>query len=215
MKPGIYEVTAYEDEFECGESAVTVSSGATSSLAMAIRKTLREGSIFTIGKPTGSPFGFKNATEVNFITMHPSDVRMAPWTRTIFTVGTSSLDEFPAIQCREINSPTRIAFRIDGEDLGPALFTIGVTCAFKEARPKVTINGWRAPIPRPPSQPTTRCFTLGTYRGNNHAFRIPVPDGVLSQGPNTIDIDVECDWTETGWRSGGWVYDYLDLRIQR
>ncbi|WSZ37396.1 hypothetical protein OG806_12480 [Streptomyces sp. NBC_00882] len=39
----------------------------------------------------------------------------------------------------------------------------------------MTVNGWVSAIPTAPTQPCTRTFTTGSYRGNNHSFLFNVP----------------------------------------
>jgi rhamnogalacturonan endolyase len=51
-----------------------------------------------------------------------------------------------------------------------------VTTAYANGRPQVVVNDtWTSAVPSPPTQPSTRSLTVGSYRGNNNTFTYSVP----------------------------------------
>src|SRR5262249_23150127 len=89
---------------------------------------------------------------------------------------------------------------------------IGITCAYNGGRPSVAINGQPTTDPSASSQPSSRSFTIGTYRGNNILFTYTLPAGALVSGTNTLTITPISGSTDLGtWLSAGWVYDAVEL----
>ncbi len=150
----------------------------------------------------------------NIINMHPQDVRNANWGPTTYTVGVNSPADFPAIQMRGTNTPTTILFNLAANQVATCTFRIGMTCAYNGGRPQVTINGHNLSFPGASSQPNSRSFTVGTWRGNevNETYSLPAAD--LLTGQNTISINPVSGSSDLGpWLSAGWVYDAVELDI--
>lgn len=94
----------------------------------------------------------------------------------------------------------------------PHAFNIGITAASNGGRPSVTINGHELKNPSNSSQPKSRSFTIGTYRGNNATFSWTIPASYLVEGTNTISIKPISGNTDSGpWLSAGWAYDVVEL----
>jgi rhamnogalacturonan endolyase len=219
MKTGAYNVVLYKGELSVAASNVTVTAGLTNTLDL-VSAEYNPVSIWRIGEWDGTPNGFMNATNIlalalpNFITMHPSDVRMTPWFPKTFTVGADPVSSFPAIQMRATNSPTTIKFILNAGQIATYTLRIGATCAYNNGRPQVTINGNDRGFPGASSQPSSRSFTIGTYRGNNVTWTYSIPSGTLVVGTNTLTINPVSGSSDLGpFLSAGWVYDALDLII--
>jgi rhamnogalacturonan endolyase len=91
---------------------------------------------------------------------------------------------------------------------------IGVTTAFLNGRPQVTVNDWVSAIPSPPTQPSTRSLTNGSYRGNNHTFTYVVPASAWKTDPsqyNVLKLNIVSGSTGTGFLSPGTAIDCVDL----
>ncbi|HER2209423.1 TPA: hypothetical protein VJT00_001764, partial [Streptococcus pyogenes] len=66
--------------------------------------------------------------------------------------------------------------------------------------------------PAASSQPNSRSFTIGTYRGNNTTFSWNIPASYFVNGSNTITITPISGSSDLGnWLSAGWVYDCVEL----
>lgn len=211
MKTGLYAATLYKGELGVAAAAVTVTAGQTNTLNLASSEAAPN-SIFKIGEWDGTPAGFLNAD--NIINMHPSDVRNANWGPVTYTVGTDPVGNFPAIQMRLANSPTTVNFNLAPGQVAASTLRIGITCAYNNGRPSVTINGNALPNPGPSFQPNSRSFTVGTCRGNNAAFTYSVPAGDLVSGLNTMTINPISGSSDLSpWLSAGWVYDAVELDV--
>jgi rhamnogalacturonan endolyase len=81
--------------------------------------------------------------------------------------------------------------------------------------PQVTVNGtWTSAIPSPPTQPSTRSLTNGSYRGNNHTFTYGVPASAWltdTSQYNVLRIDVVSGSGTSGVLSAGTAIDAIDL----
>ena len=218
VKPGTYAATLYQNELEIATVAtVTVSAGTTTTLNLA--STWPNPSVvFKIGEWDGTPQGFLNATNIlglslpNFITMHPQDVRMNSWAPVAFTVGTDPISKFPSIMMRGTNSPTTIRFNLTSSQITNLTLKVGATCAYNSGRPQPTINGTALSFPGASSQPSSRSFTVGTYRGNNVLWTWTVPSANLVVGQNTLTLSpVSGSADLSTWLSAGWVYDCVEL----
>ena len=89
-----------------------------------------------------------------------------------------------------------------------------MTTAYANGRPQVTVNSWASPIPSPPTQPSTRSLTNGSYRGNNHTFTYNVPASawLTDTGQyNVLKIDVVSGSGAAGYLSAGTSIDAIDL----
>ncbi len=209
MKPGTYIATLYKGELEVATSSVTVTAGATTTLNLISGETTPS-TIFSIGEWDGTPAGLMNADKI--VQMHPSDTRMSPWNTTTFTVGVDAPGTFPAIQFRGQNSPTTIKFNLAANQIVDLTLKIGITCAYNSGRPQVTVNSFTSSQPPASTQPSSRSFTIGTYRGNNALFTYSIPAGALIVGTNTMTINPISGSTDlSAWLSAGWAYDAVEL----
>ncbi len=211
MKPGTYTATLYKGELEVATDSATVVAGATIPLNLTSTEATPS-VIFRIGEWDGTPAGLLNAA--NIPQMHPQDVRNAPWGPVTYTVGVSTPSMFPAIQFRGANSPTTIKFNLAPNQIADLTLRIGLTCAYNSGRPQIVVNGTTASPASPgaSSQPSSRSFTIGTYRGNNALFTYTLPAASLVAGANTLTISPISGSTDlSSWLSAGWVYDSVEL----
>ncbi len=209
MKPGTYTATLYKGELAVATAAVTVTAGATAPLNLTSTEPAPS-VIFRIGDWDGTPAGMLNAA--NITQMHPQDVRNANWGPVTYTVGVDDPSEFPAIQFRGANSPTTINFTLAANQITPLTLRIGVTCAYNSGRPSVVVNGRSTTNPGASSQPSSRSFTIGTYRGNNALFTYTIAASSLVVGANTLTITPISGSSDLSpWLSAGWVYDSVEL----
>lgn len=89
---------------------------------------------------------------------------------------------------------------------------IGITTAYNNGRPSVTINGHSLSNPGASTQPGDRSMTTGTYRGNNATFTWTVPAGDFVTGSNTLVISPISGSSDLGaWLSASWAYDCVEL----
>jgi rhamnogalacturonan endolyase len=209
VKSGTYVATLYKGELAVATNSVTVAAGATSPLNLASTEP-KPSTIFRIGDWDGTPAGLLNGDKI--VQMHPQDVRMSPWNPTTFRVGIDDPSTFPAIQFRGANSPTTITFTLAPNQIADLTARIGLTCAYNGGRPQITVNGFTSAAPAASSQPSSRSFTIGTYRGNNALFTYTIPASALVVGTNTMTINPISGSTDLGtWLSAGWVYDAVEL----
>jgi rhamnogalacturonan endolyase len=216
MKPGTYAVTLFKGELPVGSSTVTVSTGTTNTLNLASTETLPN-FIFKIGEWDGTPAGFLNAS--NIVNMHPQDIRCAGasgtnWGPMTFTVGVNSDRDFPSIQLRATNSPTTILFNLTAGQIATLSLRIGMTCAYNNGRPQVVINSHSLSYPGASSQPNSRSFTTGTWRGNETNETYSISSSYLLAGQNTLTITPVSGNADLGpWLSAGWVFDAAELMV--
>jgi len=210
VKPGTYTATLYKGELSVATASVTVAAGATTTLNLTSGETAPS-VIFRIGDWDGTPAGLLNADKI--VQMHPSDVRMTPWVVTTFNVGAdNAATKFPAIQFRGQNSPTTITFNLTAAQIVDLTLKVGIACAYNNGRPQIGVNTWTSAIPSPSTQPTSRSFTIGTWRGNNTTFTYTIPATALVVGTNTMTINpVSGSADLSPWLSAGWVYDAIEL----
>ncbi|ACB75491.1 rhamnogalacturonan lyase B N-terminal domain-containing protein [Opitutus terrae] len=211
MKPGTYTTTLYKGELAVATDAVDVTAGATASLNLASTEAAPS-VIFRIGEWDGTPLELLNGP--NLTRMHPQDVRNASWNPGTFVVGQdNAATDFPAVQFRGANSPSVIEFTLAPNQLVDLTLRIGITCAYANGRPQVSVNGaWTSAVPAQSTQPNSRSFTLGTYRGNNWLFTYTIPASALVAGTNTLSINPASGSTDLGtWLSAGWAYDAVEL----
>ncbi|EPQ56618.1 hypothetical protein GLOTRDRAFT_115799 [Gloeophyllum trabeum ATCC 11539] len=205
MKPGTYTQTLYQGELAVATFSVTVQVGKT--VTANIASTLASHSpIFQFGDYDGTPKGMLNADMIE--TMHPSDGRMHDWVRTVtISQGTGY---FPMAVFKDIGTVT-ISATLTSSQLGARTLLIGTTLAFAGGRPHVKVNDWDGPNPGAPSQPDSRGVTRGTWRGNNIAYTVSIPDGVLVKGSNTIIISVISGSSGSQYLSPNFVFDTVML----
>lgn len=72
--------------------------------------------------------------------MHPSDSRMSNWGPLTYTVGSSSLSDFPMALFKSVNDPLTIKFTATADQTGAATLRIGTTLAFAGGRPQAKVT---------------------------------------------------------------------------
>ncbi|MBD8841000.1 hypothetical protein IFU39_24555 [Paenibacillus sp. CFBP 13594] len=212
MIPGTYTMTAYKGELAVYTETVNVTAGQTTTLnTRTINNDPSQASnIWRIGNWDGTPREFLNGQTIPI--RHPSDSRNPSWGPVTYATG-SATNRFPAIQFRGQNSPTTITFNLNASQAASShTLNIGITAAYNNGRPSVTVNGHALTNPAASSQPNSRSFTIGTYRGNNTTFSWNVPASYFVNGSNTITITPISGSSDLGnWLSAGWVYDCVEL----
>lgn len=111
----------------------------------------------------------------------------------------SETSAFPCCLRKDVSSGLLVRFRLTAAQAAAAhTLRIGVTTAYADGPPQSTVNdGWTSAIPSPPTQPSTRSLTVGSYRGNNHTFSYGVPARAWRTDPsqyNVLKIDVVSGW---------------------
>ncbi|MFF9280279.1 rhamnogalacturonan lyase B N-terminal domain-containing protein [Streptomyces griseosporeus] len=216
--PGTYTLTVYKGELAVYTTSVTVSAGATTTLnTITVPPSGDPGNasaIWRIGDWDGTPGGFKNAALMTYA--HPSDVRAASWTGNVVVGSGTETSSFPCYLWKDVNSGILVYFRLTAAQAAAAhLLRIGVTTAYANGRPQVTVNDtWTSAVPSPPAQPSTRSLTVGSYRGNNHTFTYSVPASAWltdTSRYNTLRIDVVSGSGTTSYLSAGTAIDAIDL----
>lgn len=212
MIPGTYTMTAYKGELAVYEETVTITAGQTTTLNTRTinNDPSKASSIWRIGNWDGTPREFLNGQTIPI--RHPSDSRNPSWGPVTYATG-SATNRFPAIQFRGENSPTSITFNLNASQAATShMLNIGITAAYNNGRPSITVNGHTLSNPAASSQPNSRSFTIGTYRGNNTTFSWNVPASYFVNGSNTITITPISGSSDLGnWLSAGWVYDCVEL----
>jgi rhamnogalacturonan endolyase len=167
--------------------------------------------IWRIGDWDGTPLEFLNGA--NIMNRHPQDVRNTHWGPVTFTVGSSSTSSFPSCQFRGTNSPTTINFTLTAAQAAAAhTLNIGITTAYNNGRPSVTINGHALSNPGASTQPGDRSITTGDYRGNNTTFSWSVPASDFVTGSNSLTITPISGSSDLSpWLSASWAYDCVEL----
>jgi len=210
MIPGTYNVRLYKQEYSVATTTTTVSAGATNTLNLASAEA-NPAFVFKLGDWDGTPNGFLNGDKMTY--MHPSDVRMSSWTNKSFTVENNPTAQFPAIEARQINNTLSIRFTLTAAQAAAAhTVRIGMTTAYINGRPNISVNNWTSSLSGAPNEPDTRTFTVGSYRGNNQLYSFSVPASAFVVGQNTLYISVISGSSDLGgWLSAGWVYDCLQM----
>jgi rhamnogalacturonan endolyase len=212
--PGTYTLTVYKGELALHTTPVTVAAGKATALHTITLTDDPSDSpvIWRIGDWDGTPTGFKNAALMT--SAHPSDSRAASWMGD-FTVGTSADSSFPCYLWKDINGGIKIYFKLTAAQLAAAhTLRIGITTAFANGRPRVTVNNWTSSIPTPTSEPTTRSLTVGSYRGNNHTYSYDVPAGAwqpTASSYNVLTINVVSGSGSSQYLSAGFAVDCVEL----
>ncbi|MFC8514491.1 rhamnogalacturonan lyase B N-terminal domain-containing protein [Streptomyces sp. NPDC057257] len=216
--PGTYTLTVFKDELAVYTSSVTVTAGATTTLnTIAIPSSndpSNASAIWRIGNWTGSPSGFKNADLMTYA--HPSDVRAASWTGNVVVGSGTETSAFPCYLWKDVNSGIIVYFKLTAAQAAAAhTLRIGVTTAYANGRPQVVVNDtWTSAVPSPPTQPSTRSLTVGSYRGNNYTFTYSVPASAWltdTSAYNTLKIYVASGSGTTSFLSAGTAVDAIDL----
>ncbi|HKX32079.1 MAG TPA: rhamnogalacturonan lyase B N-terminal domain-containing protein [Blastocatellia bacterium] len=212
MKPGTYTMTIYKGELAVYTESVTVTAGAgtTVNTRTITADPSMTSTIWRIGNWDGTPLEFLNGANIS--RRHPSDIRNTNWGPTSYTVGSSSASSFPAVQFRLANSPTTVIFSLTSAQVAAHTVKIGITGAYNGGRPVITVNGWTSSNPAASGQPSSRSFTIGTYRGNNTTFTYNVPASAFRAGSNTMTITPISGSSDLGaYLSASWAYDCVEL----
>lgn len=215
--PGTYTLTVYKSELAVYGTQVTVSAGSTTTLnSIAIPSSndpSNASAIWRIGDWTGTPSGFKNADLMTYA--HPSDSRAAAWTGNVVIGSGSETSAFPCYLWKDVNSGLLVYFKLTAAQAAAAhTLRIGVTTAYANGRPQIAVNDWTSAIPSPPTQPSTRSLTNGSYRGNNHTFTYSVPASawLTDTGQyNVLKINVVSGSGAASYLSAGTSIDAIDL----
>ncbi|MFJ8715520.1 rhamnogalacturonan lyase B N-terminal domain-containing protein [Streptomyces violaceus] len=216
--PGTYTLTVFKGELAVYTTSVSVSAGGTTTLNTIALPSSNDpanaSAIWRIGDWNGTPGGFKNADLMTYA--HPSDVRAASWTGNVVIGGGGETAAFPCYLWKDVNSGILVYFRLTAAQAAAAhTLRIGVTTAYANGRPQVTVNDtWTSAVPSPPTQPNTRSLTNGSYRGNNHTFTYGVPASAWKTDTsqyNVLRIDVVSGSGATGFLSAGTAIDAIDL----
>jgi rhamnogalacturonan endolyase len=186
--------------------------------------------LFRIGEWDGTPTEFLNGDKLT--RMHPQDVRMTDWwsSATVanpYVVGYSKPGvNMPAYQWKGLSGaspgPVVVNFTLKASQISPAStykFRIGVTAGQAGARPQIIVNNWTSGYiasqsgdTYPPSQPSTRTMTVGTYRARNITYDYIIPASALVAGTNTLKIWMISGSTSTSkWLTPALSYDAMDL----
>ncbi|MFC8429063.1 rhamnogalacturonan lyase B N-terminal domain-containing protein [Streptomyces sp. NPDC057253] len=218
--PGTYTLTVFKSELAVHTTSVTVTAGGTTTLnSIAIPSSNDPGNasaIWRINDWTGTPSGFKNADLMTYA--HPSDVRAAAWTGNVVIGSGTETSAFPCYLWKDVNSGLLVYFKLTAAQAAAShTLRIGVTTAYANGRPQVVVNDtWTSAIPSPPTQPSTRSLTNGSYRGNNHTFTYSVPASAWRTDTsqyNVLKINVVSGSGSTAYLSAGTSIDALDLLI--
>ncbi|MFF4659599.1 rhamnogalacturonan lyase B N-terminal domain-containing protein [Streptomyces sp. NPDC001381] len=216
--PGTYTLTVYKGELAVYSTQVTVSAGGTTTLNTIAVPSSNDPSnasaIWRIGDWNGTPGGFKNADLMTYA--HPSDVRAASWTGNVVIGSGSETSSFPCYLWKDVNSGIIVYFRLTAAQAAAAhTLRIGVTTAYANGRPQIVVNDtWTSAVPSPPTQPSTRSLTVGSYRGNNHTFTYSVPASAWltdTSAYNQLKIYVASGSGTTSFLSAGTSIDAIDL----
>jgi rhamnogalacturonan endolyase len=213
MKPGTYNATIYKNELAVWTGSETITAGGTTTVhtITITGDPSTTATIWRIGDWDGTPLEYLNGA--NIMNRHPQDVRNTHWGPVTYTVGSSSASSFPAVQFRGTNSPTTIKFTLTAAQAGAAhTVKIGATDGFEGGRPSITVNGHTTTNPGAPTQPADRCYTTGTYRGNNTTWTWSIPAADFVTGANTISVTPISGSSDSGpWLSASWSYDCVEL----
>ncbi|MFF1295872.1 MULTISPECIES: rhamnogalacturonan lyase B N-terminal domain-containing protein [unclassified Streptomyces] len=216
--PGTYTLTVFKGELAVLTTSVSVSAGGTTTLnSLAIPSSndpSNAGTIWRINDWNGTPSGFKNADLMTYA--HPSDVRAASWTGNVVIGSGTETSAFPCYLWKDVNSGIIVYFKLTAAQAAAAhTLRIGVTTAYANGRPQVVVNDtWTSAVPSPPTQPSTRSLTVGSYRGNNNTFTYSVPASAWltdTSAYNTLKIHVASGSGSTSFLSAGTSIDAIDL----
>lgn len=212
MLPGTYTMTVYKNELAVDTRSVTVTAGGTVALNSftIANDPSSTTAIWRIGNWDGSPAEFRNGS--NITTMHPSDVRLSSWSPGTYVVGTSGNSNFPCYQWKDVNGSQAVQFTLTAAQAAAAhTVRIGITIAYANARPDITVNSWNSANPSASTQPSTRSLTVGSYRGNNTTYTFSVPASAFVTGTNTLTITPISGSGSTGYLSAGYSIDCVDF----
>jgi rhamnogalacturonan endolyase len=215
MLPGTYTLTVYKGELAVQTAEVKVTAGATTSLhtITLTGDPSAARTVWRLGDWDGTPGEFKNARLLTYA--HPSDTRASKWTGNVTIGSGSEAASFPAYIWKDVNDGILVYFKLTAAQAAAAhTLRVGVTDAYINGRPRVTVNDWASAIPSAPTQPSTRSLTTGSYRGNNHTFTFNVPSSVWKTDTsqyNVLKLNVVSGSTGSAFLSPGTSFDCLDL----
>ncbi|MEU6349471.1 rhamnogalacturonan lyase B N-terminal domain-containing protein [Streptomyces sp. NPDC047072] len=215
MLPGTYTLTVHKNELPVHTESVKVTAGGTTSLhTLSLSGDPSAASaLWRLGDWDGTPGEFKNAGLMTYA--HPSDGRAAKWTGNVTIGSGGEAAAFPAYVWKDVNDGILVYFRLTKAQAAAAhTLRVGVTDAFANGRPRVSINDWVSAIPTAPTQPDTRSLTTGSYRGNNHTFVFNVPSSAWKTDPtqyNVLKINIVSGSGGSAYLSAGTSFDCLDL----
>lgn len=216
--PGTYTLTVYKDELEVYTSSVTITAGSTVALnTITVTDPSDTTAIWRIGDWDGTPSGFLNfeTTPWKPTYMHPSDSRIDSWDVGNYIVGTTADTSFPAYIWQDVNNGHVIYFKLTAAQLaGAHTVRIGITEAYINGRPQITVNSWTSSIPSATTQASTRSLTVGTYRGNNAVLEYTVPATAWLDSTSSwqvLTINIVTGSTGTDYLSGGIAIDAVEL----
>jgi rhamnogalacturonan endolyase len=211
IKPGTYTMTVYKGELGVYTGSVTVTAGNTTTIPTCAitADPSTTSTIWRIGNWDGTPLEFANGKNIQY--RHPSDNRNDSWA-TSFTVGDVD-SKFPAAQFRLVNSPETVTFNLTSNQAAAThTLKIGITTAYNNGRPSVTINGHALTDLSAVTEPSQRTLTTGTYRGNNATFSWNIPSSYFVAGSNTITIKPISGSTDSStYLSASYAYDCLEF----
>ncbi|WP_328366953.1 polysaccharide lyase family protein [Streptomyces sp. NBC_00445] len=217
MLPGTYTLTVYKGELAVHTREVKVTAGGSTALntLTLTGDPSAAPTVWRLGDWDGTPGEFKNAELMTYA--HPSDARAAKWTGNVTIGSGSEAASFPAYMWKDVNDGVLVYFKLTEEQAASAhTLRVGVTTAYINGRPRVTVNDWVSAIPTAPTQPTTRSLTTGSYRGHNHTFTFNVPMSAwktdVSQY-NVLKLNIVSGSTGSAYLSPGTSFDCIDLLI--
>ena len=211
MKPGVYQMTVYKGELGIHTENVRAIAGRSVRLPdiPLDEDPSRVLPLWRIGDWDGTPLEFRNGENISL--MHPSDIRQADWVCGPFTVGSSSLSDFPSCQWMRVNGSQVVKFNLTKDQVAATVVRIGITTAHGAARPLIKVNSWTSRILSPTEQSRSRGLTIGTYRGNNRMLTFDVPASALVAGENILVINVVSGNGGEGFLSPGYAIDCVDM----
>ncbi|KAH8682255.1 rhamnogalacturonan lyase [Xylariales sp. PMI_506] len=216
--PGTYTLTVYKSELEVATSSITITAGAGLAVhSITCVDPEDDVAIWRIGDWDGTPKGFLNFadTPMKPTYMHPSDVRLASWDPSNYIVGTSTPSIFPGYIWVDVNNNHIVYFKLTADQLAADhTVRIGITEAYINGRPMISVNSWTSSVTAATNQESTRSLTVGTYRGNNVMLTWDVPASAWLQSTSewqVLTITVITGSTGTGYLSGGISIDAVDL----
>ncbi|WP_406492028.1 polysaccharide lyase family protein [Streptomyces sp. NBC_01604] len=215
MLPGTYTMTVYKGELAVHTGSVKVTAGGTTSLhtITVTGDPSAARTLWRLGDWDGTPGGFKNAELMTYA--HPSDGRAAKWTGNVTIGSGAEAASFPAYMWKDVNDGILVYFKLTEAQAAAAhTLRVGVTDAFANGRPRVTVNDWVSPLPSAPTQPSTRSLTTGSYRGNNHTFTFNVPTSAWKTDTsqyNVLKLNIVSGSGGSAYLSAGTSFDCVDL----
>ncbi|KAI1338818.1 rhamnogalacturonan lyase [Xylariaceae sp. FL0016] len=216
--PGTYTLTVYKSELEVATQSITITAGAGTAVhTITCDDPTDDAALWRIGEWDGTPKGFLNFgdTPMKPTYMHPSDTRLASWDPSNYIVGTSTASIFPGYMWQDVNNNHIVYFKLTAAQLAAGhTVRVGITEAYINGRPTISVNGWSAKLPGATTQASTRSLTVGTYRGNNVMLTFDVPQSAWTQSTSEwqiLTISVITGSTGSGYLSGGISFDAVDM----